>query len=86
MQKTSGFDQKAFCERLRSLREYHGFSQKEMADALCVERSTYSGYEIGRALPSLASIKIMSEMLQVSADELLGVEKPVPNFSLRRYR
>ncbi len=73
MQKTSEFDQKAFCEKLRSLREHHGFSQKEMADALSVERSTYSSYEIGRALPSLASIKIMSEKLHVSADELLGI-------------
>lgn len=74
MGKPNGFDKQAFCQRLRFFRESRGFSQKEMADALLVERSTYTSYETGRALPSLGTVKAMTEKLQVSADALLGIQ------------
>ena len=76
MGTNNGFDQEAFCQRLRSLRESRGFSQKEMADALLVERSTYTSYETGRSQPSLGTVKAMTEKLQLSADILLGITSP----------
>ena len=65
------FNREIFCERIRVLRELRGFSQKEMADAICVERSTYTSYEIGRSLPPLDIAKAVAEKLQVSLDDLV---------------
>ena len=73
MERDSGFDKQAFSQKLRTLRKQHGFSQKEMANCLEIDRSTYASYEIGRSLPSLGSVKAIAELLQVSSDFLLGI-------------
>lgn len=73
MERDSGFDKQAFSRKLRVLRKQHGFSQKEMANCLEIDRSTYASYEIGRSLPSLGSVKAIAELLQVSSDFLLGI-------------
>lgn len=73
MERDSGFDKQAFSRKLRALRKQHGFSQKEMANCLEIDRSTYASYEIGRSLPSLGSVKAIAELLHVSSDFLLGI-------------
>lgn len=73
MGRDSGFDKQAFSRKLRTLRKQHGFSQKEMANCLEIDRSTYASYEIGRSLPSLGSVKAIAELLHVSSDFLLGI-------------
>ena len=35
-------------EQLRFLRGYNAVKQQEIADALCIDRSTYAYYELGR--------------------------------------
>ena len=35
-------------ENLRRLREGCGFSQKQVADAVHIDRSTYTNYELGK--------------------------------------
>ena len=48
-------------------------TQKEVADSIGVAKSTYSLYESGNREPNVQTIKKISDVLNVSADELLGL-------------
>jgi len=63
-----------FNENLRSAREQKGLSQKDVAEGIGVAKSTYSLYESGGREPNVQTIKKISDVLNVSADELLGLE------------
>ncbi len=64
----------ALGERLRSLRIEKGLTQKQVSDALGIERSTYTYYEVGRSLPGLPVIIQLVHLFETSADYLLGIE------------
>lgn len=63
-----------FNENLRTARECKGLTQKEVADAIGVAKSTYSLYESGNREPNVITIKKIADLLKVSADNLLGLE------------
>ena len=63
-----------FNERLVELRKEKGATQKEVADAIGVARSTYQGYENGKREPSIQIIKALCKYYDVSADYLIGLE------------
>lgn len=63
-----------FNENLKIARERKGISQKEMAENIGVAKSTYSLYESGNREPNVQTIKKIADILNVSADELLGIE------------
>lgn len=65
-----------FHENLAYLRSAKGMSQKAMAEAIDVAQSTYSLYEKGAREPNINKIVKISNVLKVSADDLLGT-KPV---------
>lgn len=68
----------SFAEMLRSKRIEKGLSQQKLADMIHVDRSTLSGWEIGRRLPDVAMISLLSEVLSVDVTDFLRiVEKPV---------
>ena len=58
-------------ERLRYLRNLHGFTQKQVADALNIERSTYTYYETGKTHPDLNAIVKIAKIYSVTLDYLL---------------
>lgn len=60
-------------ENLREAREKKKMSQKDVADIIGVAKSTYSLYESGNREPNVQTIKKISDALDVSADELLGL-------------
>lgn len=62
-----------FNENLRIARERKGISQKDMAESIGVAKSTYSLYESGNREPGVPTIKKIADVLNVSADELLGI-------------
>ena len=62
-----------FNENLREAREKKKMSQKDVADIIGVAKSTYSLYESGNREPNVQTIKKISDALNVSADELLGL-------------
>ena len=64
-----------FNENLKAARERRGLSQKEMSERIGVAKSTYSLYESGNREPNVQTIKRISDTLNVSADELLGIEE-----------
>ena len=63
-----------FNENLRLARERKGISQKNIAENIGVAKSTYSLYESGNREPNVQTIKKIADFLNVSADELLGID------------
>ena len=53
-------------EQIKSLREYAGWSQQEMADKLAVRQQTISDWEVGNH----AARRSMSKLLQMIAEEV----------------
>lgn len=66
-----------FGEKLRSAREKNGMTQQQVADIMQIDKSTYCGYETGKRQPDVQKIKMLSQILGISGDELLetGYEK-----------
>ena len=62
-----------FNENLKLAREKKGLSQKEVAESIGVAKSTYSLYESGNREPNVQTIKKIADILNTSADELLGI-------------
>jgi transcriptional regulator with XRE-family HTH domain len=63
-----------FNENLKLARIRTGLTQKAIADGIGVAKSTYSLYESGRREPNVQTIKKLADILNTSADELLGME------------
>ena len=58
-------------ERLRQARLQAGYSQQNVADALNVNRATYTYYETGKTTPSISVLKLLAKIYNVSLMELL---------------
>jgi len=63
-----------FCNNLKIARKSKGLSQSEVAKSLHIERYCYANWEQGRAEPSVTDIQKLCVILEVSANELLGIE------------
>jgi transcriptional regulator with XRE-family HTH domain len=66
---------KGFGKRLKEMRERKGISQEYLAEMLDVKRNTISNYENENSYPSLATLFEMTNILDISADALLGAIK-----------
>ena len=67
-----------FNVNLKIARERKGLSQKDIAEKIGVAKSTYSLYESGNREPNVQTIKRIADILNVSADELLGInDEPI---------
>ena len=51
---------------LKFYRQNSGFTQQQVADALHIERTTYTYYEIGKTLPNLITLKKLAQIYHVS--------------------
>jgi len=58
-------------EKLLKLRKNNGLSQAQLGEKLKVSRQTISNWEIGETYPNAEQLKILSNELKVSIDELL---------------
>ena len=70
---------KSVSEKLRHYREACALSQKQVADALNIERSTYTKYETGDSEPNLNTLVKIAAIYNVSPIELLpeATENPM---------
>ncbi len=59
-------------ERLRELRQAHGYSQEELAEKMIVTRQAISKWERGDALPDTENLIALAEIYGISIDELVG--------------
>jgi len=64
-------------ENIYRLRTKKHMSQGDLADALNVSRQSVSKWENNSAVPELEKLIKMSELFEVSLDELVGKEPPV---------
>jgi transcriptional regulator with XRE-family HTH domain len=61
-------------ENMKYLRKQHAMTQGQLADLLESKRSLIGSYEEGRGVPKLSIIRRMSEIFEVSMDNLLAVD------------
>ena len=59
-------------ERLTQLRKQRGLIQKDVAEAMGLDRTTYTKYERGDIKPSYETILKLADYFNVSIDYLLG--------------
>lgn len=62
-----------FAKNLRKFRKQKNLSQVELGKALNYGYTAITNYESGRNEPSFDALIILAEMLDVTVDELLGV-------------
>lgn len=60
---------------LRKLRAKHGYSQEELADRLFVTRQAVSRWENGETIPNTETLKLLSNLFDVSINTLLGAPR-----------
>ena len=66
-----------FGEQLRMAREAKGLTQKALGDKLYVSRQSVSHWECGDRYPDLVTLKKISQILEVSLDNLLSGKEMV---------
>lgn len=62
---------------LKRLRENCGFTQQQVADALNIDRSTYTYYETAKTTPDINTIIKLSKIFHVTYNDILDDEKPL---------
>lgn len=67
-----------FNNKLYELRKQKGFSQEELANRLNVSRQTVSKWEVGESTPDMEKLVAISDLFEVSLDELIKGEEPNP--------
>lgn len=63
-----------FGEKLKQHRKLNGLTQVELAKKLEIGKSTLAMYETDKREPNVLMIKKISKTLNVSADELIGID------------
>ncbi len=58
-------------ERLKAARVKSGLTQEQVAEKVLVSRVTLSHWENGRSLPDIASLLTLSDLYDISLDELV---------------
>ncbi len=61
-----------------NLRKEKGLSQNGLADLIPVTRQAVSTWELGKSLPDSQTLKILSEIFDVTIDEILAGERSTP--------
>ena len=65
-----------FNNKLYELRKQKGFSQEELANRLNVSRQTVSKWEVGESTPDMEKLVAISDLFEVSLDELVLDKTP----------
>lgn len=65
-----------FNNRLYELRKQRGLSQEELASRINVSRQTVSKWEVGDSTPDMEKLIALSDLFEVSLDELMLGKKP----------
>ena len=58
--------------KLLEWREFYGYKQQQVADAMGVQRAAYANYECGRRSPDIAGLVKLAMFYGISLDELVG--------------
>jgi len=58
--------------KLLEWREFYGYKQQQVAEAMGVQRATYANYECGRRYPDIDGLVKLARFYRISLDELGG--------------
>lgn len=85
-----------FSQRLKDLREQHGYTQDALASELYVSRQAISQWENGKSSPDVDKLVVLAQLYSISVAELLGAStvpsentgsaKEVPSSTTTKYR
>ncbi|MDO5649781.1 MAG: helix-turn-helix transcriptional regulator [Gallicola sp.] len=67
-------------ERLREARLQANLSQEKLAEEIHVSRQTISNWENGKTYPDIMSILLLSDLYEISLDELLKGDKAMVKY------
>lgn len=62
-------------EKIKFLRNQKGFTQETLAEKLNVSRSAIAKWESNSGTPEISNLKMLSQVFNISVDELLDNEK-----------
>ena len=62
-------------DKIKNARIQKGYTQEQVAENLLVSRQTISNWENGKSLPDIISIIKMSELYEISLDEMMKGDK-----------
>ncbi len=65
-----------FCEKLKAARKSKGLSQAKVGELLNSAQTQIMKYENGKQEPTATRLRELCELYEISADWLLGLEKP----------
>lgn len=64
---------KVYSEKLRDIRTYFGYSQREVAEAIGVKRNLYTEWEIYRTIIPIKHLVSLANFYKFNIDYLLGL-------------
>lgn len=70
-------------ESLKRVRSEHNLKQKDIAEAIGIDRSTYSFYETGKTNPPIETLCALAKIYNVTIGYLLGKEANNPELRMR---
>lgn len=65
--------------RLKELRQQNGLTIRQVADLLCVSQFSIIRWEKGVTSPNAEKLKKLADLLQVTPNDLLGVDEKRPD-------
>jgi putative transcriptional regulator len=69
--------------RIKELRERHGWTQQELAEAVGVSRQSINSIERQRYVPSLPLALLFARVFRVDTDTIFELEKQAPVYQAR---
>jgi len=70
-----------YASLLRKLRKEHDLTQRQVADYLHMDRSTYAYYELGQTKPTIEFLAGLARLYAISISELTG-EPPLDTIDM----
>ncbi len=61
----------SFAENFKKARTDAGFTQQQVADALCLDRSAIAHYESGKSMPNIRNLNKICELFNITSVDLL---------------
>ena len=73
-----------FAANLKELRKKNGLTQKQVAEMLNIDRSTYTYYELGKTSPNPTQLVVLAKMFNASIDSMLDYQPQKIMFNDRK--
>lgn len=62
-------------EKIRKLREFHQWTQEEMAERTTLSRNGYANIERGESIPSIESLEKIASVFGIKVEELMSSDE-----------